>query len=362
MPPFVEELLDKIYDYDEQAEVNVGMQPYVVELSNRNIRVSKSKACKPGDVAKPGYKLQWVVDLECDDCHYFFPFAEPNTNWKSLAKEHLDSETHRRNVRLRCIAVSETVRKAVSCITGGDAKRGEETLKDMKRSRISLDQIDKRCLACTGETILIRAVKSIDIHGLSHLLAHDPPLTVERKGWTGRNALHWACALGRTKMGKMLLGKDAPLCDRVLKRRATWDLDYYTPLDLAVQGGHIDTAVDLVVHEAKTVDIDSALQYACIYGNSDIIQKLIATNAFSTEGRLLPPRSCSLSPLEEAFRFASAGAVRILFEAGARVEHIFWLQSLFTGLQNSIHGRPSVPGEYRDAAEKLSLLERYCNK
>lgn len=330
MLPFVETLVQTLGEHDSQARLEASMEPCLTELTT-GTETGLSFLMKVGQAAPSGYCFLYAPAIKCLDCDHSLGRVQPNTDL-IREREHLDSTAHKCAIRLKVIAKSETIKEAVGCLTAGD--RGIEswnTLHSLAHMRLALSELDNRYFDTKAESLLILAVKKGDIHSLRFLLAEN--LDVERTDSSDRNALHWACAIGRADMAE-------PLLDRGLVLHSLLSLTP-TPLDLAVGEGHLDTAVGLTVRDAIS-QRDTPLVYASTCGHAAIIKELLATGADPNEaGR-------TERPLNTALLCAPWKAFQLLLDAGANPTMI--------SIDDLVY---LWDRKYCDAKEKIALLKRY---
>ncbi|XP_059474055.1 uncharacterized protein LOC132195835 [Neocloeon triangulifer] len=103
--------------------------------------------------------------------------------------------------------------------------------------------------------------------------------SVEKKGWKGRTALHWAAAKGHIAVAEFLLSQGADVNTR--------DDDNESPLTLAASFSSAEMCRFLVENGADLSVVDKfgddSLHLACFSGKLDTIKYLLGLNGFSVE-------------------------------------------------------------------------------
>ena len=265
----------------------------------------------------------------------------PNGDTAAM-ENHLNSSSHEHRSRLRWITESETVKEAVRTTTGRGGVVLQKALADLASIQLSVFQLEDRYFALTGQTILILAVKRYAIYVLEHLL--DEGLKAQRRDSGRRTALHWACYLGRFDMAGILIRKGARLDDQ--------DAQNHTPIDVAVQAGFVDAAVNLVEAEAEIIQDSTPLARACRHSQLQIIERMVRSGVNANHGDI------TLS-LDVALYWAPWKAVQLLLEAGQDgTDTVSAVDiTLLCNKKDGVYTGP--PSAYRDAAEKLALLEQH---
>lgn len=283
---------------------------------------------------------QYIPAIRCLDCPDKLFQVSSRQNVEEV-EDHLNRSDHDHRVRLRCIAESETTKEALRTVTGRGGRVLQMALTDLTSLRLSIFQLEDRYFALTRQTLLILAVKNYAVHLFGLLL--DEGLKVRKKDTAHRSPLHWACFLSRFDMAQRLIRRGARLDDR--------DGYNQTPLDFAVQAGNIDEAVNLIELEAKILQDFTPLARACRYGHLQIIEKMVSSLVDVNPGDKNPP-------LDVALCWAPWKAVQLLLEAGARTDTVSAVDLiLLWNKKDAVYAGPQ--SAYRDAAEKLSLLEQY---
>lgn len=285
---------------------------------------------------------RFVPAIRCLDCSDKSFLVHPTQGVEEVIY-HLNSLDHDHRVRLRGIAESETTKEALRTITGRGGPVLQMLLTELTSMRLSIFQFDDRYKSLTGQTLLILAVRNYAIHLFGLLL--DEGVKVRAKDTCRRSPLHWACYLCRFDMAERLIRGGVRLDER--------DAYNHTPIEFAVQVGQVDAAVNLIELEATILKDFTPLARACRCGEIQTIHKMI--NPLVD----LNPRDRN-PPLDVALCWAPWKAVQLLLEAGARIDAISAVDLILLWNSNKkevVNVGP--PFAYRDAAEKLSLLEQY---
>ena len=227
------------------------------------------------------------------------------------------------------MVASNTIQHALYVLADGDMTRAKTSLEDIIEGGQRWHHLEDDYFHLSKESLKTLAVKFNDISLLEYLLK-ELPYNFARDP-RGRTSLHCACALGRLEAAKLLVRHGSALDDQV-------SLDG-TPLNLAVREGHIGVAVQLV----------ASLEHACYFGYTEVISRMLETEP-------KPIGHTARVALEQAVRWAPWTAVQLLLTAGAEAEHIRC--NVLDELKRSKVGY-SAGDHYRDAAEKISLLEQY---
>ena len=293
------------------------------------------------------YVEQYVPTVRCLDCPDEYLLI-PSSNVLGIAEEHFSSSKHIRQVRLRHITETGIFRKSLyrSMDLYPDQRM---TMADLATAELNLEQLDGILWYCERTTFIILATKEYPIEVLKFFI--DEKLNVLSVDSFGRSALHWACDLGQVHKAELLIRHGLRLHVR--------DVDYHTPLDLAISDNtpsHPTTTIDpitLIEAEAKAESFYSStpLVIACRCDRLDVVEKLVESGASVYDGGLS-------SPLEIAVRWGGARLVEFLLERGADANSVSRMDIVSLEGKNERLYRGNQP-LYDAAEEKLSLLKDY---
>lgn len=330
------------------------MLPRRLNISTGRITDEKSE---PGSLPNHGDKFLLIPIVKCLDCPGKLYLARPHGVIEDLSI-HLKNKSHRRSFKLRRLIESNTA--SPTTITALQAIRDRDFIQlqeALDRSRM-LDQgatVRKDIsLPDTWSTILTHIIGFGDIDILKCVFAHVSG-TMPNVAPKGITSLHLACYLDKTDIANLMVQHGASLDAKEYANR--------TPLDRAMEQGHIDAATHILKQWAVQRN-ENPLSIACAAGYTEIVEQLLKkgeavkghSSSYDEENicvvdsdsgssdsglgdsrprkrrrvrrskktyKALPPTLLfSFSTpdvLEEALKNAPAATVRLLLEAGATV-------------------------------------------
>lgn len=334
------------------------MRPHQLNtLTNAIVR----ERLQPGAVADPGFKLLLIPAVKCHDCPGRLYLARPGNIVDDL-EAHMHNRSHRHSVKLRQAIESNSLDESMSAVLHA-VKTNDAGL--LKRSLARAyppgqpQEWEGFRRNKTWSMILTHTISFGTAEMLACIFAHKF-VPLYDSGSKGHTWLHLACHLGKNEMVQILLVNGASLKARDYADR--------TPIDRAMQEGHLETAV-LAVRQWASQKHLSPVPIACMFGWTEIVDTLfqqgegvhggspslhnyyLATKANDSDedddvdpkdryksyfkhlkimhsdtdpvkAASRPPRQRVIMPedaLNEALTWAPAATVRLVLEAGAKI-------------------------------------------
>lgn len=271
------------------------MQPHQFNINTGAISDEK---LVPDAHPAPGVKLLLVPVVVCLDCPGMCYVAKPGTLVDDLST-HMRNKVHIQSQRLRLWVESHLMNQEPRLLYNAIKERNTFRSKALLFSTAVCTQM---WLPFAIHIIKFGTVEILEVFCLDRVGLH----SLDK---TGRNALHYACYLGKAGMALYLT---AAGLDQFSK-----DSSGVSPVELAMKQGHMELAtwlVKLSYHNDSTLGRTS-LGRACILGSLTMVTRLL--EAGEDPDGLDPWNAWNGSHLDTALQYSSPAIVDALLDFGA---------------------------------------------